>query len=131
MLWVVAAVGVLVVLSVVWAVRRGGGIQAKHMDRFENGLRATATIDEVEQPGGGPGHRSTLVVRLRLTVSPPGGEPYAAVTGVRVKLVDLPNAQPGRTMDVRIATDEPKLVYPDVPWGSMELVIIARAAREG
>ncbi|MCA9523000.1 MAG: hypothetical protein KC609_18625 [Myxococcales bacterium] len=129
-IWIVVAGVALVVVLLVWLARGGGKWTAEHQQRFANGVRATAVIDRIEQPGSSSatGHVS-VVVRAHLTVTPPGGEAYRAVTGIRTKTVHLPQVQPGSRLPVRIASDNPRLVYPDVEWGEMELLTITRAAR--
>jgi hypothetical protein len=131
MIWIIVGITVMVlfILFGIWLIRGGGKIQQEHHARFEKGIKATATIDKIEQPGGRSVAYTTTVLRVSLTVQPPFGQPYSATTGIRIKTADIPRAQPGQTMPVRIAADNPRLVYPDVEWAEMELVTITRAAR--
>lgn len=128
MIWGLLIV-VAVVAFVIWLVVGGGKIAKQHDQRFATGTPAMATITRVEQPGSGSPAHGTVVLRLFITVTPPSGPAYPAVTGIRIKMVHLPQAQPGESLSVRIATDNPQLVYPDVDWAERELVTISRAGR--
>lgn len=102
---------------------------AKQEARFDQATPASATIERVEQPGRSTSGDLTAVLKVHLSVTPPSGDPYPAITGMRLKQVDLPKAQEGERITVRIDAENPHMVFPDVEWAEMELVTITRAAR--
>ncbi len=129
---IIAAVVVLTIVGLVGRLIVGGmRLSAEHEARFEQGTRATATIQRVEQQRSNATHRrSGLTVRLHLQVEPPDEEPYAAVTGVNVQTVSVPRLQPGERLAVRIAKDDRRLVYPDEDWADMDVITISGQARD-
>lgn len=131
MSWMIPTGIVLAVVLLLYFLFRGGSkLSAEHRARFERGVKASAVINRVEQPGAGSSRGSTtIVVRVYLTVTPPSGAPYDAISGIRLKVVHAPQVQPGKMLRVRIAADNPQIVYPDVEWGEMELLTITRAGR--
>ncbi len=91
--------------------------------RQEHAAWASATIVSLRSSLVRDDGRGVALAGLRLEVQPPGGQPYPASVRWEVELAVLPSLLPGQTIAVKIDTDDPRKVYPNLsgvkywPWG--------------
>ncbi|WP_437673116.1 hypothetical protein [Sorangium sp. So ce131] len=82
---------------------------------------ARATVVQSHTTTTMPG-RGAAVVELRLDVTPPSGERYAARTKWEINLISLPLVQSGQTVTVKIDPQDPAIIYPGEVWAKPWLV---------
>ncbi len=58
----------------------------------------------------------TMSVGLRLEIMPPSGEPYPIISVWEIQPAHAPDVQVGCTIPVKVDAQNPKIIYPDVPW---------------
>lgn len=88
--------------------------QAEHESRFNKALPAMAQVVSQESKTS----EGRTIVHLVLNVLPPAGTNYVISTDWQVEQAALPNLVPGSEVAVKIDTDDPKRVYPNVSWAT-------------
>lgn len=76
---------------------------------------AMATIVEL---GGSYVSRNygTAMVTMRMDIQPTAGAPYRVISEWEVQPTHIVDVQVGRSIPVRVDIQNPKVVFPDVPW---------------
>ncbi len=57
-----------------------------------------------------------MSVGLRLEIIPPFGAPYQVISVWEIQPAHAPDVQVGKTIPVKVDAQNPKIIYPDVPW---------------
>ena len=57
-------------------------------------------------------------VAMRLEVMPAFGPSYETISVWQVQPVHVTEVQVGKTLPVKVDTQNPKIIYPDVPWAT-------------
>ncbi len=97
------------IAGMMWFVmKQAGASAAAERQLLENGIAAPATITSVNQTGMYMNNNPQ--VRIDLEIAPPDGEVYPVVMHRFLQLVQIPQVQPGKVVDVRIDPENPKRV---------------------
>lgn len=100
---------VVVVAIIYFSFRAALGPYAKQKRLMRSGKRAEATILEVEDTGVTINEIYPLI-KVRLEVRPPDGEPYRAETKMLVNRLEVPQIQPGLVVPVMYDPRDPASV---------------------
>lgn len=98
--------------SMMGALRAGNAAMSqatKAQGALNDGIAGQATINSVEATGTLINH--TPVLAFDLTVSVPGREPYQVAHTQMISPVAIHAFQPGVTMPVRVAAEDPSSVF--------------------
>jgi hypothetical protein len=66
---------------------------------------------------------SNLQIGLRLEITPPNGAPYQTISVWDVQPAHADDVKVGKTIPVKVDAQNPKIIYPDVPWAIQPSVI--------
>ncbi|MEP7357802.1 MAG: hypothetical protein ABI847_11215 [Anaerolineales bacterium] len=109
----VLAVGALALFFV-----RGGQAQKKLAARMAQAQPgAIARIVEVGSSSSSQSY-GDLSVALRLEVTPAFGSAYQTISVWQIQPIHIPDVQLGKTLPVKVDAQNPKIIYPDVPWAT-------------
>ncbi len=100
-----------------WLARGGKKIAAEQAARFANGRPARVEVIQVGKSA--PQVRNgTVIVKLRLKVTPQDGGPYEVSEIWNVQSAQMGRVQPGQSLAARIDADDPQKVYPAEGWAA-------------
>lgn len=122
---VLAIVGVIVVICFIlgfwWLSQRGKRVLAEDQARLARSRTAQAKVLQIGKSVTQEGN-STVVVKLRLEVMPPGAAVYGATTVWEVQQGSVSQIQPERLVAVKIDAEDTQIVYPNVGWAEFSKI---------
>jgi hypothetical protein len=86
--------------------------------RFANALDAQARVLSIANSVVLRDVRGKLKVTLSLEIQMPNVEAYTTNTTWEIDLTTIAAIQPGKTVAVKVDTDEKTTIYPNVPWAT-------------
>jgi hypothetical protein len=89
--------------------------QAAYAQRQAVAAPASATVVEAHVVMHNP-YQNRQVVHLQLSVTPPGGQAYFATSDWELDQAAMEYLKPGSQVAVRIDTQDPNIVYPNIGW---------------